>query len=47
VARDHRGRFNLYGLADRRVEALLAGAVDILSGVAQGVYVCPQYDTKD
>lgn len=44
VAREQRGRFNFYDLADPRVEALLVGADEILTDVAKGVYVCPRYE---
>lgn len=47
VTREQRGRFGFYGLADPRVEALLAGADEILSDVAKGLYVCPRYESED
>ncbi len=47
LARRPRGRFNFYQLADPRVEALLAGADEILSEVAKGVYVCPRYEAGE
>lgn len=43
VSREQQGRFNVYSLADRRVEALLRSADRILADVASGVYVCPRY----
>ena len=43
VAREPRGRFALYRLADERVGSLLALADAVLSEVARGVYVCPRY----
>jgi ArsR family transcriptional regulator, cadmium/lead-responsive transcriptional repressor len=43
VRREQQGRFNVYSLADRRVEALLRSADRILTDVARGVYVCPRY----
>jgi ArsR family transcriptional regulator, cadmium/lead-responsive transcriptional repressor len=43
AAREQKGRFAIYELADPRVEALLAGADEILTDVAKGVYVCPRY----
>jgi ArsR family transcriptional regulator, cadmium/lead-responsive transcriptional repressor len=46
VAREQRGRFAIYELPDRRVEALLAGVDDILTDVANGVYVCPRYEAE-
>lgn len=47
VVREQRGRFAIYELADPRVEALLAGADEILSDVAKGMYVCPRYETEE
>lgn len=44
--REQKGRFAIYGLADPRVEALLAGADEILSDVAKGMYVCPRYEAE-
>jgi ArsR family transcriptional regulator, cadmium/lead-responsive transcriptional repressor len=46
LVREQRGRFNFYELADARVEALLAGADEILSDVGKGVYVCPGYQAQ-
>lgn len=43
ATREQSGRFNIYQLADARVEALMSGADDILFEVAKGVYVCPRY----
>jgi DNA-binding transcriptional ArsR family regulator len=43
TVREARGRFAIYALSDPRVEALLAGADELLSDVAKGVYVCPRY----
>ena len=42
--REQRGRFAYYRLADARVGGLLSLADEILSDVAQGVYVCPRYE---
>ncbi len=47
VVRESKGRFNIYELADPRIEALLAGADEILSDVATGVYVCPRYEAEE
>lgn len=47
VEREQRGRFAFYHLADPRVGQLLAVGDEILSDVAQGVYVCPRYDSSD
>jgi ArsR family transcriptional regulator, cadmium/lead-responsive transcriptional repressor len=47
AVREPKGRFAIYELADPRVEALLAGADEILSDVAQGVYVCPRYEAEE
>lgn len=44
VVREQRGRYRIYELADGRVEALLAGADEILAEVATGTYVCPRYE---
>lgn len=43
VAREQRGRFAYYGLADDRVEELLALADQLLSDVAVGVRCCVRY----
>ena len=47
VAREQRGRFAYYRLADPRVGGLLALGDEILTDVAQGVYVCPRYEAPD
>jgi DNA-binding transcriptional ArsR family regulator len=47
VEREPRGRFAYYRLSDERVGALLQGADDLLSDVAQGVYVCPRYEAPE
>lgn len=47
TVREQKGRFAIYELADPRVEALLAGADEILSDVAKGLYVCPRYETQE
>ncbi len=47
AVREQKGRFAIYGIADPRVEALLAGADEILSDVAKGVYVCPRYEVGE
>jgi ArsR family transcriptional regulator, cadmium/lead-responsive transcriptional repressor len=41
VTREQSGRFKIYQLAGRRVEALLSGADEILGEVAKGVHACP------
>lgn len=46
VEREQRGRFAFYRLADPRVGQLLALGDEILGDVAQGVYVCPRYDSS-
>jgi ArsR family transcriptional regulator, cadmium/lead-responsive transcriptional repressor len=46
TVREQKGRFAIYDLADGRVEALLAGADEILADVAKGVYVCPRYERE-
>ncbi|HET7321827.1 MAG TPA: metalloregulator ArsR/SmtB family transcription factor [Longimicrobiaceae bacterium] len=47
VEREQQGRFAYYRLADRRVGALLATVDEILTDVAQGVYVCPRYEAPE
>jgi DNA-binding transcriptional ArsR family regulator len=47
AVREQKGRFAIYEIADPRVEALLAGADEILSDVATGVYVCPRYEAGE
>lgn len=47
AVREQKGRFAIYELADPRVEALLAGADEILSDVAKGMYVCPRYEPDE
>lgn len=47
VAREPRGRFAYYRLADERVGGLLSLADEILSDVARGVYQCPRYEAPD
>jgi ArsR family transcriptional regulator, cadmium/lead-responsive transcriptional repressor len=47
AAREQRGRFAFYGLADSRVTLLLALGDEILSEVARGVYVCPGYASSE
>jgi DNA-binding transcriptional ArsR family regulator len=47
VAREQRGRFAYYRLADERVGGLLSLADEILTDVARGVYVCPRYAAAD
>lgn len=46
TVREQKGRFAIYELADPRVEALLAGADEILGDVAKGMYVCPRYEAE-
>jgi ArsR family transcriptional regulator, cadmium/lead-responsive transcriptional repressor len=43
VSREQRGRYAVYGLSDPRVDALLAGADELLADVARGVYECTRY----
>jgi ArsR family transcriptional regulator, cadmium/lead-responsive transcriptional repressor len=43
VMREQRGRFAYYGLADAKVEELLALAGSLLDGIATGVDVCGRY----
>ena len=45
VEREQRGRFAFYRLADPRVGQLLSLADALLTDVADGVYVCPRYET--
>jgi DNA-binding transcriptional ArsR family regulator len=47
VAREQQGRFAFYQLSDPRVGQLLAIADEILTDVAQGVYVCPRYEAPE
>jgi len=47
AVREQKGRFAIYALAEPRVEALLAGADEILSDVAKGLYVCPRYEAAE
>lgn len=47
AVREQKGRFNIYELADPRVEALLAGGDEILTDVAKGMYVCPRYEVEE
>jgi ArsR family transcriptional regulator, cadmium/lead-responsive transcriptional repressor len=47
VTREPRGRFAIYELADPRIEALLAGADELLTDVARGVYACPRYPGEE
>jgi DNA-binding transcriptional ArsR family regulator len=47
VERERNGRFAIYRLADERVDALLQLADDLLTDVAQGVYVCPRYEAPE
>lgn len=47
VAREQRGRFAYYGLADDRVEDLLALAELLLADVATGVRCCVRYARSD
>ncbi len=47
VDREQRGRFAHYRLADPRMGQLLGTADEILTDVAQGVYVCPRYEAPD
>jgi len=43
VMREQKGRFAFYALSDRRVDALLRDAEDLLSDVARGVEACRRY----
>lgn len=45
VLREPQGRRVIYRIADERVGTLLALADELLEEVAQGVYVCPRYDS--
>ncbi len=47
VTREQRGRFAYYRLADERGGGLLSLADEILTDVAQGVYVCPRYGAPE
>lgn len=47
VAREQQGRFAFYQLSDPRVGLLLAVADEILTDVAQGMYVCPRYEAPE
>ena len=47
VAREQRGKFVVYSLADERVAALLSLADGVLADVAEGVYACTRYDAPD
>lgn len=47
VDREQRGRFVYYGIADPRVESLLALADDLLVTVGDNVYVCTRYEEAD
>lgn len=46
LEREQQGRFAIYSIEDKRVEALLSGADAILTDVARGVYVCPRYEAE-
>jgi DNA-binding transcriptional ArsR family regulator len=43
VAREQRGKYAFYALADGRVAALLSLADDVLADVAAGIYACTRY----
>lgn len=43
VAREQRGRYAFYALADERVADLLALADGLLADVAEGFYACTRY----
>ncbi len=47
VVREQRGRFACYGLADARVEDLLALAGTLLNDIACGVEACGRYEVPD
>ena len=47
VARERKGRFAYYRLADPRVGALLTTADGVLTDVAQGVDVCPRLEAQE
>jgi DNA-binding transcriptional ArsR family regulator len=47
VSRTQKGRHVLYQLSDRRVEALLSLAEELLSDAARGVYECTRYSEKE
>jgi ArsR family transcriptional regulator, cadmium/lead-responsive transcriptional repressor len=44
VSREQQGRFAVYRLADARIGQFLALGDDLLTDVAQGVYVCPRFE---
>lgn len=43
VAREQRGKYAFYALADDRVADLLGLADDLLADMAEGVYACTRY----
>lgn len=43
VAREQRGRYAVYSLADDRVEAVLALAAGVVADAAEGLYACTRY----
>jgi DNA-binding transcriptional ArsR family regulator len=47
VAREQRGRFVAYRLADDRVGELLRLGDELLADVAQGVYACTRFDASE
>ena len=47
VEREQQGRFAYYQLPYPWIGQLLAIADEILGDVAQGVYVCPRYESSD
>ncbi len=45
VVSEQQGRYVRYQLSDRRVDALLRLADELLADVAKGVYECTRYDS--
>lgn len=45
VTSEQQGRYVRYQLSDRRVEALLRLADEVLADVARGVYECTRYES--
>ena len=47
VAREQRGRYAVYSLADARVAVVLALAAGVVADAAAGLYACTRYLTPD
>ena len=47
IAREQRGKFAVYQLADQRVAGLLALAEELLADVASGVYACTRITDQE